>query len=646
MSVLVHSFAVFDTCLARLYVRETDLLFALAARILPGPASREDLHEFVRLRLMAEKKARKDLGLEAAGLGLVYERFPRENPWGLAPDLALASELDLVAHSVSPVPPVLKQVRRLIGQGERVVYITDSILPGPALRRLMEANGFAGEIYSAGETGKTKASGQLFSLVLAAEGLEPGQLAHAGPDPAADCKRPRSMGIHTRFNARVALTSHEQHLLRLHRDCAPALSRSVAASRLARLRDDSEAGFDGLRALAADVAAPVLTAFVAWALDEAARAGLERLYFLAREGQILYRLARVLSPAVNGPEPRYLMGSLACWMAPGLAGLDREGFDWLAAAGQSRRPVDLLAKLSLTPEELLQAVGKSMPALLSDHALDDAGLAQLWALLEDGGARRLLAGKAAHSRELMLAYLEQEGALAGPVLAVADMGWTLTTQKALRDVLAGRGVDVSGYYFGLTGVRLGRMEAGAHRALFIERAAQAVPGSLDSLLFRHVPLLERAFTRGDHGRVLGYERKGGEVAPVLGPVPPGAQQTSEVQETVLAYAESLVRSGWGEDTVAALRETAVESLRRFLATPEPGQARAVAALPGQDERDRPLLRRLGVLDVMAAWLGGPKGKRQGDQGLWLEGSVALSRGWIRSLARRPRGAALLRSRFS
>jgi len=57
MSVLVHSFAVFDTCLARLYVRETDLLFALAARILPGPASREDLHEFVRLRLMAEKKA-------------------------------------------------------------------------------------------------------------------------------------------------------------------------------------------------------------------------------------------------------------------------------------------------------------------------------------------------------------------------------------------------------------------------------------------------------------------------------------------------------------------------------------------------------------------------------------------------------------
>ncbi|WP_243358619.1 hypothetical protein [Fundidesulfovibrio terrae] len=646
MSALVHSFAVFDTCLARLYVRPTDLLFALAARILPGPASREDLHEFVRLRLLAEEKARKDLGLEAAGLGLVYERFPKANPWGLDPDLAQSSELDLCVHSVSPVPPVLRQVRRLIGQGERVVYITDSILPGPALRRMMEANGFAGEIYSAGETGKTKASGQLFSLVLAAEGLEAGQLVHTGPDSAADYKRPRSMGIKTDFRSEAVLTSHEQHLLRLHRDCAPALSRSVAASRLARLRDEPEAKLAGLRALAADVVAPVLTAFVAWTLDEAARAGLARLYFLAREGQVLHRLAQVLSPAVNGPEPRYLMGSLACWMAPGLAGLDREEFSWLAAAGQSRRPVDLLAKLSLTPEELLQAVGRSMPALLSDHPLDDAGLAGLWTLLEDGGARRLLAGKAALARELMLAYLEQEGALEGPVLAVADMGWTLTTQRALREVLAARGVDVTGYYFGLTGVRLGRMEAGAHRALFIERAAQSVPGSLDSLLFKHVALLERVFTRADHGRVLGYERKGGTVVPVLGPTPQGAAQTREVQETVLAYAESLVRSGWGEDTVSALRETAVESLRRFLASPEPGQARAVAGLPGQDERDLPLLRGLGILDVAAAWLGGSTPGHGGDGGLWLEGCVAASPGWIRSLARRPRLAALLRSRFS
>ena len=653
MPYLVNSFAVFDTCLVRLHARPLDQLFALAALAVPGvtgEAGREDRHEFVRLRLRAEEEARSRAGLEAAGLGMVYERFPAANPWGLDPEHLHATELEMALKDVRPAPVVLDLVRGLIRRGERVVYISDSLLPGHALRRLLETHGFAGEVYTAGELGKRKSTGSLYRHVLAAQSVEAGEMVHSGADPVLDVRIPKSVGMAVRPHPEARFTAHEEHLLSLHRACTPEHSRVVAVSRLARLRDAPRDDLLQVRALAASVAAPALTAFTAWAMADCSRRGGERLYFLAREGEVLQRLAKELRPVAGGPEPRYLLGSLAAWTAPLLSVLSREDLDWLARSGPQPGPTRLLARLSLTPEELLRASGRSMPRLLSENPLAGADLDLLWELLDSPGARLLLADKAGHARELLLAYLAQEGALERSRLCVADMGWTLFTQRALREVLKGSGVEVEGWYFGLASRRLGRMEAGAHHAWFMERAAQARPGTLESVLFRATALMERAFSRPGHGRVLGYERAGGGIKPVLGPEPAGGEFTQEIQETALAFARGLAESGWGEEIVQALMETARESLRHFLLEPDNGLARAVAALPGPagppGPFERPLLRRLTVPDVFRAWLWG-LGYRvaPGKPPLWIEGSVALSPAWLRPYLRRPRLLSLLRAYF-
>ena len=480
MIPVVYSFSVFDTCLLRLHARPLDLLFSLAARVLPGPANREDQHEFARMRLRAEDEARDGQGLEKALLGMVYEHFPKNNPWELDPEILYSTELDLTLADARPVPAMLERVRGHIRRGERVVYITESILPGAALRRLLESHGFAGEVYAGGELGKRKSTGSLFRHLLAAESIDPGELTHCGSDPVLDVRIPKSMGISVIPFPEARFTQHEEYLLSLHRASAPESSRVVAVGRLSRLRSEPGEGMRLVRDVAASVVAPVLTAFTAWAMADAGRRGVKRLYFLAREGQILHRLAQVLRPVTGGPEPRYLVGSLSAWTAPLLSGISRADLDWLTATGQSLRPADVLAKLSLSPEELLRASGQSMPGLLSDEPFSENGLDELWELIDSPGSRRLLASKSAQARGLLLKYLEREGALDEGVLAVADMGWTLFTQRALRDVLRPRGVEVEGWYFGLANHRLGRMEAGGHHALFMERAAQAVTGSLES----------------------------------------------------------------------------------------------------------------------------------------------------------------------
>jgi hypothetical protein len=624
-----------------------DQLFSLAAQVLPGPANREDQHEFVRMRLRAEEEAREGSGLEKALLGMVYERFPRNNPWELDPEILYSTELDLALADTRAVSAILERVRGHIRRGERVVYITDSMLPGAALRRLLESHGFAGEVYAGGELGKRKSTGSLFRHLLAGESIEPVELTHCGSDPVLDVRIPKSIGISVVPFPEARFTPHEEYLLSLHRASVPDCSRVVAASRLSRLRSEPGDGMRPVRDFAASVVAPVLTAFTAWAMADADRRGAKRLYFLAREGQILHRLAQVLRPVTGGPEPRYLLGSLSAWTAPLLSGLSRADLDWLTAAGQSRRPVDVLAKLSLSPEELLDASGRRMPELLSDEPLSERGLDELWELIDSPGSRRLLGIKSAQARELLLDYLEQEGALDQDVLAVADMGWTLFTQRALRDALAQRGVNVEGWYFGLASHRLGRMEAGGHHALFMERAAQAAAGSLESVLFRNIRLMERAFTRAGHGRVNGYERHGETVRPVLGPEPPGEEHTREIQDTALKFAEVLAGSGWGEAAYEALLDTARDSLRRFLVDPSNSQARVVASLPDQDDSGAQVLRRIGLGDVTRAWLNGLGFSiAPGKSPLWIEGSAALSAVWLRPYVQRPKLMSLFRAYFS
>jgi hypothetical protein len=62
------------------------------------------------------------------------------------------------------------------------------------------------------------------------------------------------------------------------------------------------------------VAAPLLVPYVLWLLSDARERGLGRLYFVARDGQVLLAIARRLAPRVGfDGELRYLYGSRRSW---------------------------------------------------------------------------------------------------------------------------------------------------------------------------------------------------------------------------------------------------------------------------------------------------------------------------------------------
>ena len=304
------SFDVFDTLVTRAVGAPTSL-FLLLGR-LPDVRAITGLtpEELARLRAGAERRAlrgRSEVTLAqihaelAAGLGL----DPAQAKELLEAELAIERRLS------RPVP----FARALLDGAPAVrrVAVSDMYLPGAVIEDLLDRHGLRepfDRVYVSSEHGARKRTGALFHHVQRVEAVAPAAWWHVGDDPLADYRVPRRLGITTRPVGDARLNRYE-HVWEDHRWETSGLSSLLAGgSRLARLAMAPTAEQEPVVRVAAGVAAPVLTAYVLWVLNAAARESIERLYFLARDGQILYEIALRLRDRLGlDLDLRYLYGS-------------------------------------------------------------------------------------------------------------------------------------------------------------------------------------------------------------------------------------------------------------------------------------------------------------------------------------------------
>jgi predicted HAD superfamily hydrolase len=291
MSADIMSFDVFDTLLTRA-VGAPSSLFLLLGR-LPEVTRMTNCtpEEFARLRIEAERRARSgrreitlhDIYSElGAGLGL-----PAAQRQQLA-DCELALE-----RRLSRALPKATSLLKAHGADRRVA-LSDMYLPAHFVTELLERQGFAellDRVIVSSEHGVTKSDGGLFGVLIELEQTMARRCRHVGDNPLSDVRVPRLLGLQAEHVPDAALNRYEQ-IWEQHRWSSGGLSSLFAgASRLARLEADASAELAPIVDVAAGVAAPLLSAYVLWVLASAQREGLKRLYFLARDGEILYLLA-------------------------------------------------------------------------------------------------------------------------------------------------------------------------------------------------------------------------------------------------------------------------------------------------------------------------------------------------------------------
>lgn len=323
-STCVWSFDVYDTCVSRDVARPRDLFFLAGLSLAPPglpPLLRHALASLVMWsRATAEGRAlRAARGREAVTLDEIYDHLWLPRWSGITAARLRARELRLERDCLYAVPRNRARLAALRDAGARVVFSSDMYLPAPFIRQQLVRLGVAtGEepLFVSGALGVTKRSGGLFGHLVRDVAVAPDAIIHVGDDPVADARVPAGLGLRVAPYPSGRPNRHER-MTRARRALGdPVLPLFLGLSRKARLLAEANGGPSDppLPGFLISVVGPFLTAFVCWVLRAANGLGLDRLYFVARDGQVLLALARLLSERLGGPELRYLYGSRRAWL--------------------------------------------------------------------------------------------------------------------------------------------------------------------------------------------------------------------------------------------------------------------------------------------------------------------------------------------
>lgn len=585
-------------------------------------------------------------------------------------DRLAALEVAMEAELLQPVPSVLPLLAAERASVGRVVYVSDMYLPADVIQGFLARHGLWEEddvLYVSHAHGRSKRRGTLFDLVASTEGVPVGGIRHHGNDDRTDVRGALRAGA-TPVLLPDGNPNRYERLLQRHRHATDGVTAAMAgAARLARVSSGAVTEHErALADVASGVMAPVLVSYVQWLLRRAEALGLERLYFVARDGQVLLRVAERLAPRLGSTvELRYLHASRLVWNRA-VSGPNRNPQVWhslihLSSDGVPNR--DLLERTGLGAE----AVEAAIAASGDPAAWASTDRAVLVATLDRLEADGTLGTAAAESRRVVLRYLREQGLLDGGRHGFVDVGWRGTQHDVLAELQAGEGVPPAvGLFFGLD--RSTSPWGDLREAWFFDSRddGPADPGDLLPLGGEYLPstsgragvpiglaqfALVEVFCSGDHGTVTDYEETPDGVRPVL---TEGRREATTrwglplVWRTLDAYVDHLVPSALAARHVD-VHQALADVMRAFWEWPTRAEALAWSSFPwevgqGRAQRVVPLARPLRMSGLARDVVGGRPSPgrlkaavRRAQRTEWVAASVLLSAPPA-ALALRPRSA--------
>jgi len=312
----------------------------------------------------------------------------------------------------------------------------------------------------------------------------------------------------------LMLNRYEKALLRSGADdelLRSILAGSAKVTRLSFSGDDEKT--QTIWQIGADVIGPLYTTLVWWILKKAEQDGIKRLYFMARDGHVLYQIAQLFKEAWNlDVDFRYFHVSRQSLFYPSIVDVDQMDAKWFTwNIFSDLTPAIILDRLSIKAED----VQAELSSFGAEDILCKMSFLEKVSFLKFFQAPRVKEMILARSSQLnanAIGYLKQEGFADGIPYAVVDLGWAALSQYALSRLLDKNNCrpakGIKGYYLGLNGLF----------CAYKNDTADAFMFNPVNYLFRtglvQYELLE-IFAATDQGRTIAYEHRDGFIKPVL-----------------------------------------------------------------------------------------------------------------------------------
>ncbi|PXW87646.1 glycosyl transferase family 2 [Nitrosomonas sp. Nm84] len=446
-------FDIFDTLLTRPLLNPESIKNMVAHR-----AGGETGRLYLELRALAEIQARQKAGRDI-GLDAIFAEFSSLSGLSLEAINSLRNlEETIELEIVTPRSEVIALLQLALTLGKRVVLASDMYLPKLVIEKMLTRHGISGwhAFYLSSDNGSRKDTGDFYRQLLIHENVSPGEIMMIGDNERSDVQIPGDMCIRSLHVMRPV------ELARAIPRLGPLIERSLYNDDLNRqltLGTIAQANFHPVFfphfdpadlvpatpwAVGFTIAGPVVLAFVQWLAAKAAADGMQRLYFLAREGQLLKIVYdQWVSNDANTIASEYLVLSRRAVTVPMISNLD---------------DILQIARILYFPNHLSEFIQERYGLKLSHQECEDLARQGLWPknklvsvdnenidhlipVLQALEARILT--HAQLERPGLLAYLDNLGLNATSASAIVDIGYAATIQGYLNRII---NKTVHGYY--------------------------------------------------------------------------------------------------------------------------------------------------------------------------------------------------------
>jgi hypothetical protein len=391
-----------------------------------------------------------------------------------------------------------------------------------------------------------------------------------------------------------------------------------------------------IRSVAVGVAGPVLVSFVLWVLARAREAGIERLYFLSRDGEVMLDIANSLPRELTaGLEMRRLEVSRSAVSVPAasLIGVDR----WIDAGTRpggflvhQRERVSastLIGRAGLDIEIDVVSLGLEAPD--SGKPFSDAGFGHWLEYLASAEAQAKILRESQARLKPVVDYFTQERLGAPQRCALVDVGWTGQQAAMLSAIIEHVGGSAPVH------LHVGRLRD-APTMVAIDLRTWLFDDRTGRRTLENPVALFETFCATELGGVSGYETRAGQVVALRRPSPHGAALKrwglSEMRAGIIDFASSFrldADSADSADPACDLQPVALKLLEEFWHSPTSSEAQAWGSFPYERDEQGKVIQTLAVR-YDRRWL-----KRRLDGSFhgidWPAGSIAISSPLVRSV---------------
>jgi predicted HAD superfamily hydrolase len=505
-----ESYDIFDTLVTRKFFKPKDLFYILEILAKENKLVNKTF-DLYTIRIIAEEWARKESNKEEITINDIYNQIYKMT--GISKtNLNKIKKLELYLEnkSIVPIDYTLQKIKK---KKNKIILISDTYLPESFIKRVLKRNKIPYKyLFISSKLNKTKGSGSLYKHVMEELAIEPTDLSHTGDNYFSDIIVPKKLGIKKLNFLDTPKPSKYEILVykefEKQRDIGLLLMAGIMKS--TRLQNYfKNIKLQEIYEVSVDVAGPVLFLYTYWVLNKATQLNIDTLYFLSRDGQILFKLAKIIRRYFKmNVKLKYLFVSRQCLYFPSISKLDEKEIDFLLRITPNIN--SLLKNINLKPLKLKEVKIKLHKYGLSNFnrkllPIEKRKLKEI--ILNDKEIKNLILQSALRKRKLVAAYLRQEGILKNKKIGLVDVGWTGKQQYALSKILDLENnyphhglVD---FYLKLTNDKISPYKNDKVMEFFMKQRVKL-----------NAALIEK-FASADHGRCIGYQTNGGKIVPIL-----------------------------------------------------------------------------------------------------------------------------------